>query len=185
MASLGKVKSLFLEVSKKSWAWFNYWANYSHIAIFAWLRQWLSGKISTCSTGDAGDMGLIPGSGRYPGGRPWQPTPVLPEKFHGQRSLAGYSLKSGKEWLSTHAQPFFFFGHRIDMVRGFRLGSLELGSAKSFPLNTGLRKILGWSPKKNAEAVSRWMESSPKGTSNHRCVLWGPTRIWTQVVYHY
>ena len=28
------------------------------------LPQWLSGKESTCKTGDAGDMGLIPGSGR-------------------------------------------------------------------------------------------------------------------------
>ena len=81
------------------------------------------------------------------------------------------------EWLSTHKQPFFFFwsqdryGERVRV----RLGSLELGSAKSFPLNTGLRKLLGWSPKKNAKAVSRWMESLPKGTNNHRCVLWGPT----------
>jgi len=32
----------------------------------------------------------IPGLGRPHGGREWQPTPVfLPEKSHGQRSLAG------------------------------------------------------------------------------------------------
>ena len=42
--------------------------------------------------GDIGDLGLIPGSGRSPGGG-MQPTPVfLPGEFHGQRSLAGYSL---------------------------------------------------------------------------------------------
>ena len=30
--------------------------------------------------------------------RKWQPTPVfLPEKFHGQRSLVGYSTKGYKE----------------------------------------------------------------------------------------
>lgn len=66
-----------------------------------------------------------------------------------------------------------------------KLGSLELGSAKSLPLNTGLRKMVGWFPKKNAEAATRWMESWPGEASNHRCVLWGPSRIWTQVVYHY
>ena len=46
-------------------------------------------KESACN---AGDLGLIPGSGRSPGEREWLPTPVfLPGEFHGQRSLAGYS----------------------------------------------------------------------------------------------
>jgi hypothetical protein len=43
------------------------------------------GKESACSVGDSYS---IPGSGRS--SREWQPTPVfLPEKSHGQRSLAG------------------------------------------------------------------------------------------------
>ena len=29
---------------------------------------WLSGKESACSAGDTGDVGLIPGWGRFPGG---------------------------------------------------------------------------------------------------------------------
>ena len=32
------------------------------------LPWWLSGKESTYNAGDAGDEGLIPGSGRSPGG---------------------------------------------------------------------------------------------------------------------
>ena len=41
---------------------------------------------------NTGDMRLIPGSERSPWMRKWQPTPVfLPEKPHGQRSLAGHS----------------------------------------------------------------------------------------------
>ena len=45
-----------------------------------------------------GDTGSIPGSGRFPWRRKWQPTPVSsPGKFHGQRSLAGYSPRGGKE----------------------------------------------------------------------------------------
>ena len=66
---------------------------------------WLTGKKSACNEGD---VGLIPGSGRSPGGgkqttnynyvsgcdrrRQWHPTPVLlPGKSHGRRSLVGCS----------------------------------------------------------------------------------------------
>ena len=44
-----------------------------------------------------GDLGSIPGLGRSPG-EGWQPTPVLlPGKFHGLRSLVGYSPWGHKE----------------------------------------------------------------------------------------
>jgi len=40
----------------------------------------------------AGDMGSIPGLGKFPGAGNGKPNPVfLPEKSHGQRSLASYS----------------------------------------------------------------------------------------------
>ena len=43
------------------------------------------------NAGDARDSGSIPGLQRSQR-RLWEPTPVLlPGKFHGQRSLAGYS----------------------------------------------------------------------------------------------
>ena len=52
-------------------------------------------KESACN---AGDPGSIPGSGRFPQRRQWQPTPVfLPEKTYGRRSLAGYSPRGRKE----------------------------------------------------------------------------------------
>ena len=52
---------------------------------------------SACNAGDSGDRDSIPGLGRSPGGGKCQPTPVfLPEKFHGQRSLVGYSPKGRK-----------------------------------------------------------------------------------------
>jgi len=54
----------------------------------------LMGKESTCN---AGDMGLIPGSGRS-WRRKWQLTPVfLPEKSLGHRNLVGYSPWGHKE----------------------------------------------------------------------------------------
>ena len=41
--------------------------------------------------------GFDPWVGKIPRRREWQPTPVfLPGEFHGQRSLAGYSLRSHK-----------------------------------------------------------------------------------------
>ena len=51
-------------------------------------------KESACNTGD---LGSIPGLGRFPWRRERLPTPVfLPAEFHGQRSLAGYSPWDGR-----------------------------------------------------------------------------------------
>ena len=48
------------------------------------------------SAGNAGDTSSIPGLGRFPWRRKWQPIPVfLPGEFHGQRSLAGYIQSMG------------------------------------------------------------------------------------------
>ena len=45
------------------------------------------------SAGDSGDLGLIPGLGKFPWSREWQSTPVfLPGKFHGQRAW----------WVTVH-----------------------------------------------------------------------------------
>ena len=53
------------------------------------------GKGFTCN---AGDLGLVPGSGRYPGEGKGLLTPVLlPGEFHGQRSLVAYSPWGRKE----------------------------------------------------------------------------------------
>ena len=51
---------------------------------------------------NAGDLGLLPGSGRSPWKRELLPTPVfLPGEFHGQRSLVDYSPRSLKESNTT------------------------------------------------------------------------------------
>ena len=69
--------------------------------IIHWVGQ--SGKESACNAGDAEDLGSIPGLGRsIPWRRAWQPTPgFLPERFHGQRSLVGYSPWGHKELDTT------------------------------------------------------------------------------------
>ena len=57
-----------------------------YISHFTWLTG-ASVKNSPANAGDIRDVGLIPGSGRFPEG----PTPVfLHGESHGQRSLVGY-----------------------------------------------------------------------------------------------
>ena len=59
-------------------------------------------KNMPANTGDTGDVGSIPGSGRLLWRRKGQPTPVfLPGESHGQRSLAGYSPWGHKELDTT------------------------------------------------------------------------------------
>ena len=70
----------------------------------------MSGKESTCSTGDTG---LIPGSGRSAGKGNGNPIPVfLPGEFHEQKSLAGYSPwghKRVRHDLLTKQQRWEFY----------------------------------------------------------------------------
>ena len=50
------------------------------------------------SAGDAREAALIPGVGKTPWRKKWQPTPVfLPGESHGQSNLAGYSPRGGRE----------------------------------------------------------------------------------------
>ena len=56
------------------------------------------------NAGDIRDAGLIPGLGRFPWRKSWQPIPVfLPGESHGKRSLVGYSPQGNKELNTTEA----------------------------------------------------------------------------------
>ena len=78
------------------------------------LPWWLSGKGSACQC-DARDVSLIPRSGRSPGEGKWPPTPVfLPGKFHGQRSLVGYSAWGCKECdMTEYTAHIMYFTFEI------------------------------------------------------------------------
>ena len=55
-------------------------------------------KNPSANEGDTRDVGLIPGSGRFPWRRKWQSTPVfLPGESHEQGSLVSYSPWGCKE----------------------------------------------------------------------------------------
>ena len=69
---------------------------YLHVGV---VYLTLDGKESACK---AGDLGSIPGLGRFPWRREWQPTPVfLSGEFQGQRSLADYSPWGHRESDTT------------------------------------------------------------------------------------
>ena len=70
------------------------------------ILSWLSGKELTCQSRKFRKLGLDPWIGKISWIRIWQPTPVfLPGKFHGQRSLVGYSPWCRKELdMTEHTQ---------------------------------------------------------------------------------
>ena len=64
------------------------------------------GSEDKASAYNAGDPGSIPGR-KISWRRKWRPTPVfLPEKYHGQRSLVGYSPWGCKESDTTERLHF-------------------------------------------------------------------------------
>ena len=87
------------------------------------------------SAQNAGDLGSIPGSGRSPGRRKWQPTPVfLPVESHRRRSLVSYSPWGCKESDMTEQLHFLFLSHTVsthgtrncNRIRGSEAGFLSL-----------------------------------------------------------
>ena len=74
------------------------------------LPRWLSGKESACNAGAAG---VIPRSGRSPGGGHGNP---LQYSCHGQRSLAGYIPQGCNESDSTGATWYRTAQHSVCMA---------------------------------------------------------------------
>ena len=74
----------------------------THFPTGQWLAgipRWLSGQESTYQCRRCKRPVFHPWVGKISCRRKWQPTPVLsPGKFHGQRSLAGFSSGVAKSW---------------------------------------------------------------------------------------
>ena len=68
--------------------------------------RWRSYKESACQCRKMQEMWVQYPGGKIPWSRNWHATPVLlPGKFHGQRSLAGYSSQGHKESdMTEHTQ---------------------------------------------------------------------------------
>ena len=75
------------------WLWMMWTLRLQYVA------QWQRVRLPVPETRE---VGLIPESGRSPWNRKWQPTPIfLLRKFHGQRSLEGFSPWGRKELNTT------------------------------------------------------------------------------------
>ena len=86
-----------------------------------------------------GDPVLIPGSGRIPWRRKWQPTPVfLPGKPHERRSLVGYSPWGLKESDTTEQLHFL----SLSTSRFFPKWQSRLCPGMTFHLNVWMRECL-------------------------------------------
>ena len=78
---------------------------------------------------NAGDPGLIPGSGRFTWRRKWHSIPVfLPGKSHGWRSLAGYSPWGCKELDTTERLHFLSLYLRsvIQLVFNYKIAIIHV-----------------------------------------------------------
>ena len=79
-------------------------------------------KNPSANPGDAGDVGSIPGSGRFPGGGYGNPLQYsCLENPQGQRSLAGYGPKGCKELVTTEQLST----HRIIVIAMKELSSQD------------------------------------------------------------
>ena len=84
-----------------------------------------SGKEPTCQCRRRKKRGINPWVGKIPWRRKWQPTSVsLPGKFHGQRSLAGYSPWGYKE-SDMHSALYYHRGQIFTAL--FYLGKASCG----------------------------------------------------------
>ena len=85
----------------KSQTWLSHWTELN--------PRWCSGKESACQYRRHNRGRFNSWVRKIPCSRKWQPTIVsLPETFHGQKSLSGYSLVGPKSWtqLNTHTHIF-------------------------------------------------------------------------------
>ena len=84
-------------------------------------------KESACSAGDAGNVGLIPGSGRSPGvgnGNPLQYS--CRGEFHGQRILVGYSPRDRKELDATEHTHTLYIVYMADNSQNLKASGVVL-----------------------------------------------------------
>ena len=89
------------------------------------------GSVVNVNARNTGHTGLIPGSGRFPWKRPRQPTPVfLPGKFHGHRSLVGYSPWHHKESDTTEWACTCMFWYSKWLVTFIRVTSRSVRREK-------------------------------------------------------
>ena len=106
---------VLLSVRKSHLSDFKWPGEFGQLDFLPWahprIKGWDSLVAQThCICPQCGRPGFDPWVGKIPWRRKWQPTPVLlPRKFHGWRSLVGYSPWGRKELDTTKQLHFFSF----------------------------------------------------------------------------
>ena len=99
------------------------------------------------SAWNAGDPGLILGSGRFPWGRKWQHTPVLlPGESHGRRCLVGYSPWGRKESVMTEQLHFSLTTESKEKLKSLLMKVKEESEKAVLKLNIQKTKIMASGP---------------------------------------
>ena len=112
------------------------------------LPWWLSGKKKK-SAFQCKRHEFDPWVGKIPWRRKWQPSPVfLPGKFHGQRSLVGYSRWDCKESDMTEQLIYTFYLHssRDTTIWYQTWGRKGLSTVEGWSRNSLWRATSSWGP---------------------------------------
>ena len=111
-----------IDVQEMCWGGHIHWKD---LFCIMGLPRWLSGKESSCPCRRHRRCGFDPWVRKIPWRSKWRSTPspvFLPGKFHGQRSLVGYSPWVTKSWtrLSTYTGIFCIMDTYLHQVLGKR-----------------------------------------------------------------
>ena len=147
-------------------------------------------KNPPANVGDIGDAGSIPGSGRSPrGGHGNPPTLVfLPEEFHGQRSLAGYSPWSCKESDKTQQLNNSTDAHEAvsclisKFTGGVTLGEFPIFGSSSLNPNFSYQAEVKVLVTQSCPTLCNPMDYSPPGSSVGEN-LQARTLVWVAIPF--
>ena len=113
---------------------------------FIGLPQGLSGKESACNAGDAGGVGLIPGSGGSPGegnGNPLQYSCLENPMDRGARRATTHRVAENWTWLSNWAHPgnYWTLCSAPLLVQNGQEGSLPIAFSLLFARTSSLPSL--------------------------------------------
>ena len=107
------------------------------------LPGWFSGKESACNARDTGDVGLIPGSGRSPGGGNGNLPPEKNPTDRGASQVTVQRVANSWTWLSTHSHIQSLTDVSCRFFVDCYLSVQEVPSTASW-LNVFIIKVLGF-----------------------------------------
>ena len=128
-------------------------AKQQHIGSAMGFPNGSTDKKSACNAGDTRDTGSFSRSGKSPGVGNGNTSAFLPEKFHGQRSLVGYSPMGCKEsdlteWQSRaqHMAPLRPTTYRVRRLFS-KMHSVHWNNSHYMALGPQTQKTNVWAPR--------------------------------------